>query len=359
MIQNNRAGEETFTKPQPPSRGNINEQKYEEILLNFKEKYKHLDDRGVAKLGSIVKSGDIVITKIRTNKEQQSTKIISLKVPLNESGTVDRILITTNKDGNTIVRVRIRSYYMHIEGDKLASRTAQKSTIGLILPPEDMPFTSSGIIPDMILNPHAIPSRMTIGKLMEMMMSKLAVMKGERFNVTGFRPFDLDELRRNLLSYGYIPHGTEVMYSGTTGRKFNAQIFMGPVYYMALKHLVRFKIQQRQLGPVSTDTGQPVQGKQSGGGIRVGEMERDALISHGASNVIQDRLCLASDVNKEVFCINCGRIAISNYIDKKYKCKTCGDKGIFGTSEIPRAFKLLMDILAGMGIELKLGFKKT
>ena len=239
------------------------------------------------------------------------------------------------------------------------SRYAQKGTIGLILPDEDMPYTSDGVRPDIILNPHAIPSRMTIGKLIEIVSSKVAAFEGERVNATAFRRFDVQEFMRNLVEYGYSSSGKERMYSGFTGKPLQARIFTGPCYYQALRHHVSDKIQMRARGGVKQLTRQPVGGRKRGGGQRVGEMERDAIISHGASAFLNERLCLVSDAYETVYCTGCGTIAIANHIDNKYVCRSCEDNAEFGTCKIPYAYKLLTQLLGGAHYSVKLHFKEN
>ena len=226
-----------------------------------------------------------------------------------------------------------------------------------------MPFISSnrpgerGITPDIIMNPHAVPSRMTIGLLMEIVASKHAALAGERVNASAFNNFDIDVFRRNLHQYGYNQWSNVTMTNGMTGKQFTSQIFVGPCYYQALKHHVVDKVQVRGLGAVKRDTHQPVEGRKRGGGQRFGEMERDAIISHGVSAVLQERLCLSSDAINMVFCANCGVDAITDHTMKNYICRTCGDRAEFGTCRIPGAFKQLMHILTGAGMKLKLKFE--
>lgn len=237
------------------------------------------------------------------------------------------------------------------------SRYAQKGTIGLILPEEDMPFTSSGLRPDAIINPHSMPSRMTVGKLIEIVTSKTAAFTGERVNATGFRRFEVKEFMRNLKEYGYSSSGKERLYSGFDGKPLEAMIYIGPCYYQALRHQVADKIQMRARGDISQLTRQPVGGRKRGGGQRVGEMERDAIISHGASNILRERLCLVSDAYETVYCGTCGNIAISNIPEDKYVCRVCEDEAVFGTYTVPYAFKHLTQLLLGAGIQTKFEFR--
>jgi len=239
------------------------------------------------------------------------------------------------------------------------SRYAQKGTIGMILPDEDMPFTADGISPDIIINPLSIPSRMTIGKMIEFVTSKVAAFTGERINATGFRRFNVEEFARNLLQYGYSSSGSERMMSGIDGKQIEARIFIGPCYYQALKHQVEDKIQMRARGGVSQLTRQPVSGRKRGGGLRLGEMERDAMISHGAASFMQERLCTTSDALETVFCATCGRIAIANIVEEKYSCRVCEDNASFGKCTIPTSYKLLSQLLSATGIETRFKMRQV
>ena len=207
---------------------------------------------------------------------------------------------------------------------------------------------------------NCIPSRMTIGMLIEIVASKLAAITGERMNATAFRNFDINQLMANLRQYGFSGGGKEVMKSGTTGkllrdvggRRYAARIFIGPCYYQALRHNVLDKIQMRQRGPVKQQHRQPVSGRANRGGQRLGEMERDALSAHGASALLKERLCLSSDAYTTVFCSRCGTVAIANHEDNSYTCRTCGDDGKFGTCTVPYAYKLLLHLLSGAGFRV-------
>jgi len=322
------------------------------------DKYAHLDERGIARLGSSIQAGQVIIGKVRYNKKTGKTVNASVVAGVGESGVVSSVLVTRNMKGNRLVRVKITDTRSPVEGDKFASRHAQKATIGLILPEVDMPFTAKGVRPDLIINPHAIPSRMTIAKLIEIVTSKVAALSGERINASAFSNFDIEEFKRNLVQYGYQSSGNEVLYSGYTGRALQSQIFIGPCYYQALRHHVKDKIQMRSRGEVKLLTHQPVGGRSRGGGLRAGEMERDSFISHGASAVLTERLCTSSDAFRTVFCKECGRIAISDSLSQTQSCRCCGNNAKFGTCEIPYAYRLLQNMLAGAAISLRFKLKE-
>jgi len=206
---------------------------------------------------------------------------------------------------------------------------------------------------------NCMPSRMTIGKMIEIVTSKVAAFTGERVNATAFRRFDVKEFMRNLKEYGYSSSGKERMYSGFTGKPLEAMIFTGPCYYQALRHQVADKIQMRARGQLSQLTHQPVEGRKRGGGLRVGEMERDALISHGASAFLRERLCLVSDAYETVFCSTCGTMAISNVVEEKYICRNCDERAVFGTCTVPYSFKLLTQLLAGANFQTRFKMREV
>lgn len=317
------------------------------------DKYSHLDDNGIARIGSIIEPGQVIIGKIR--RETRTGKIThpSVIAGVGEEGKVISVLWAKNFKGQSMVRVKLMDIRDPTFGDKFASRHAQKSTVGLILPEHDMPFTRNGMRPDIVINPHAIPSRMTIAKLIEIVASKVSALSGERVNASAFQNFDIEEFTRNLHQYGYQRYGNEVLYSGKTGRPLQSQIFIGPCYYQALRHHVKDKIQMRSRGEVKLLTRQPIGGRSRSGGLRFGEMERDALISHGASETLTERLCTSSDAYKAVFCKTCGNIAISSTVTQTQNCRCCGNAGKFGTCLIPYAFRLLQNLLAGAALSIR------
>jgi DNA-directed RNA polymerase beta subunit len=323
-------------------------------------KYAHLDSNGIAIVGERVKQGDIVICKARYyNGVAEPDYSHSAEVGLAEDGIVDRVLVTTNVDNNLTVVVRIRQVRTPVIGDKFASRYAQKATIGLIVPEADMPFTlTGGIRPDAIINPHCIPSRMTMGKLLEIVASKVGALRGEYINGTSFNFFNLDEFMRLLKDYGFQPHGLERMVDGRTGEMYDSLVMIGPCYYQALRHHVADKYYSRSnRGKVSALTRAPIGGRQNGGALRVGEMERDAFIYHGAAGVLLDRLCLSSDAYKAVFCRRCGRMPVFSVAESRFLCRECRSQADIGYCVIPYIFKVITDYLVGAGINLRLTFK--
>ena len=278
--------------------------------------YDKLDDDGVIAPGVRVSGGDIIIGKtapIAPDAEElgQRTKLhikrdASTPLRSTESGIVDRVLMSTNAEGLRFVKVRMRTTKVPQIGDKFASRHGQKGTIGITYRQEDMPFTSEGIVPDLIINPHAIPSRMTIAHLIECQLSKVSSLRGYEGDATPFTEVTVDSVSGLLREHGYQSRGFEVMYNGHTGRKLVAQVFLGPTYYQRLRHMVDDKIHARARGPVQILTRQPVEGRARDGGLRFGEMERDCMIAHGASAFLKERLFEVSDAFRVHICDICG-----------------------------------------------------
>jgi DNA-directed RNA polymerase beta subunit len=314
--------------------------------------YHALGPDGIAQIDSKIKAGDCLVGKTRLidgKAEDASTY-----ATMDQTGTVDRIM---HSGKNHIIKIKVRQLRTPQKGDKFASRHAQKSTIGMIVNDEDMPFTRNGMSPDLIMNPHAIPSRMTLGQILEIVTSKHGALAGERVNATSYNNFDVDEFRRSLSQYGFNSDGYETMIDGRTGKEFKAQIFIGPCYYQALKHNVEDKIQSRSVGSIDAMTRQPVGGRVRKGGQRLGEMEQDAIISHGAGAIINERFCISSDAYKSVYCATCGTAAVSSIDRKKYSCRSCQSNN-FGTCTVPHPFRSLGNLLGGANIKMTVGLQE-
>ena len=327
--------------------------------------YSKLDNDGIISPSTRVSGDDIIIGKtdliLRFGEaiDQPSTGLRKLKkdisIPLrsSENGIVDTVMITNNYDGYRMVKVKCRSIRIPQIGDKFASRHGQKGTIGMTYRQEDLPYTIEGISPDIVVNPHAIPSRMTIGHLIECLASKVASIRGDEGDATPFSDVTVDAISRDLHYIGYQKHGNEVMYNGFTGRKVNMLIFFGPTYYQRLKHMVDDKIFSRARGPVQILTRQPTEGRARSGGLRFGEMERDCMISHGAARFLKERLMDVSDKYRVHVCENCGLIAEADIKAGSYKCKLCPASKI-SQVYIPYACKLLFQELLAMHITPKM-----
>ncbi|KAI5117075.1 hypothetical protein M0805_007952 [Coniferiporia weirii] len=326
--------------------------------------YDKLDDDGLIAPGTNVRGEDIIIGKtapIPPDSEElgqrtrgHTRRDISTPLKSTEQGIVDQVVVTTNGEGIKFVKIRVRSTRIPQIGDKFASRHGQKGTIGITYRQEDMPFTTEGVTPDIVINPHAIPSRMTIGHLVECLLSKLATIVGNEGDATPFTDLTVDSVSRLLHERGYQSRGLEVMYHGHTGRKLQAQVYLGPTYYQRLKHMVDDKIHSRARGPVQILTRQPVEGRSRDGGLRFGEMERDCMISHGIAAFLKERLFDASDAYRLHVCDICGLTAIANLKKQSFECRACKNKTAVSQLYIPYAAKLLFQELQAMNIAARL-----
>jgi DNA-directed RNA polymerase beta subunit len=269
----------------------------------------------------------------------------------NEIGWVDRIFRNRNGEGYSFAKVRVRQDRVPEIGDKFSSRHGQKGTCGMILEAKDMPQTASGIIPDIIINPHCIPSRMTIAQLMETLMGKVACEVGALGDGTPFNSVTVEGLAALLRdSLGMEPYGNEILYNGFTGRQMETNIFVGPVFYQRLRHCSADKLHSRASGPLVMLTRQPAEGRAREGGLRFGEMERDCVIAHGISEFTKERLMECSDAFRCFSCSDCGILAVANPTDSIWMCRGCGNTTNFSPIEIPYAYKLLIQELESMCI---------
>ncbi|KZF24297.1 DNA-dependent RNA polymerase II RPB140 [Xylona heveae TC161] len=347
------------------------EKPYRSDTLKLKHgTYDKLDDDGIVAPGVRVSGEDIIIGKtapIAPDAEElgQRTKLhvkrdVSTPLRSTENGIVDQVLMTTNAEGLRFVKVRMRTTKIPQIGDKFASRHGQKGTIGVTYRQEDMPFTREGITPDLIINPHAIPSRMTIAHLIECQLSKVSSLRGFEGDATPFTEVTVDSVSRLLREHGYQSRGFEVMYNGHTGRKLTAQVFFGPTYYQRLRHMVDDKIHARARGPVQILTRQPVEGRARDGGLRFGEMERDCFIAHGAAAFLKERLFEVSDAYRVHICDICGLMTpIANLKKNSFECRPCKNKTKISQVHIPYAAKLLFQELASMNIAARMYTKRS
>jgi DNA-directed RNA polymerase II subunit RPB2 len=326
-----------------------------------------LNAHGFIPENTLAENRDIIIAKTIPIKENRNdpTKVIKYEdqskcFRTTEETYIDKNYTGRNGDGYNFAKVRVRTYRKPVLGDKFASRAAQKGTIGNIIPEEDMPYTKDGLRPDIILNPHAIPSRMTIAQLKETILGKVLCELGMFGDGTSFGDLDITTICKELQKLGYESYGNEIMYNGMTGEQMEMSIFIGPVFYQRLKHMVNDKQHSRSIGPMVNLTRQPAEGRSRDGGFRIGEMERDVMLAHGMSKFCRERLYEVSDKYSMNVCKKCGMIAAYNdgTKNKKYTtndftihlCKTCDNTTDFAQVNVPYSYKLLSQELQTVNI---------
>ena len=326
------------------------------------EVYKFLEDDGVAYPEADMVAGDVVIGKVTPPKFLSEAKDLSIQskkeassvIRQSERGTVDAVFITVDSEGNKVVDVRTRDSRLPEVGDKYSSPHGQKGIIGMIANDEDVPFTVNGISPDLMFNPHGIPGRMTVGYLIELLASKTAAITGRISDGTPFTGQKAHEFEEQLQEMGFSYDGKETMYHGITGEKMDAKIYIGSMYYLKLKRMVKNLIHARASGKVALLTRQPIEGRARGGGLRLGEMEQQALAGHGASLLLKERY--DSDKTMIHICQDCGNMGYEDSIRNKTVCSMCGGSEAEPV-EVSYAFKLLVDELLGLGIHTKFKLK--
>ncbi len=330
----------------------------------LEEDYKYLEQDGIIYLGQKVESGDVIVGKISPPRFIEEIEGFGQMINLNvdsslalredEKGVVSSVMIIENSSGDREVNILVRDHRMPIVGDKFASRHGQKGVIGALIPLSDMPFSENGIVPDLIFSPLSIPSRKTVSHVMEVMAGKVAALNGNFVDASPFDGQSEGELRKQLEELGFDNTGTEIMFDPKTGKKMEVQIYIGSLYYLRLKHQVDNKIQARGTGPVQLLTRQPAEGRIRGGGLKLGEMEKDALISHGAAILLKERF--SADQTTALICADCGYMADPYLFRYKSKCPLCNSSK-FDEVELAYAFKLFVNELRSMGINPKFSAK--
>lgn len=327
--------------------------------------YHLLEADGVVSKESNVVGGDILIGKTSPPRfmgefnefetpGQTTRRDTSVGVRPSETGVVDTVIMTQSNEGGKMYKVRVRDMRAPEIGDKFAARHGQKGVLGILAKAEDLPYTAEGLSPDVLINPHAFPSRMTVGMFMESITGKAAALRGSQFDGSAFVGEKMDEVRKIMEVSGFKYSGKEVMYDGRTGKQFPVEVFIGVVYYQKLHHMVADKIHARARGQVQMLTKQPTEGRARGGGLRFGEMERDCIIAYGASMILKDRLLDESDKSDIYVCERCGLVAYHDVKQRKYVCRVCGDKSKVSSVSVAYAFKLLLQEMQSLNVAPRL-----
>jgi len=321
-------------------------------------KHAILSPDGMAMVGEHIKSGEVYLNKevplntsstgIGSDYGTNEHKPAPMSYRVADPAIIDKIMISQTENESMVIKVQSRQTRRPELGDKFSSRHGQKGVVGIIVNQEDMPFADSGVCPDIIMNPHGFPSRMTVGKMLELLSGKAGVLNGTLEYGTAFGGSNVDVMGQILIDKGFSYSGKDFVTSGITGESLPAYIFFGPIYYQKLKHMVQDKMHSRSRGPRAILTRQPTEGRSRDGGLRLGEMERDCLIAYGASQLLLERLMLSSDAHQVDICENCGLMGYQGW------CQTCkSTKGVTRMT-MPYAAKLLVQELLSMNVLVRL-----
>lgn len=330
------------------------------------KEYRFLGDDGVIYPEAQLSEGDVLIGKVSPPRflssmddyslSMDSRRESSLALKHGEEGIVDFVALTENDEGNKLIQVRLREQRIPETGDKFTSRHGQKGIIGLLLPEEDVPFTSNGMRPDVIFSPHGVPSRMTVSHLLELLGGKVGSHSARRIDGTMFESEKEQDMREELRQAGFREDGSQTLYNGITGKRYPVKIFVGNIYYLRLKHMVANKMHARARGPIQLLTRQPTEGRAKEGGLRLGEMEKDTFVGHGASLTLKERF----DSDSVVVPID-ERSGLMGYYDARKNNRPVspihGEDAEVTDVEMSYAFKLLLDEFKALGIYPKLQLK--
>ena len=322
------------------------------------KKHALLDEAGIACVGEKVSSGEVYLAKqvplntsgsgLSRDYSLHEYRDMPLTYRLPDPSHINAVMLSTTEQDYTLIKIQTRQTRVPEIGDKFSSRHGQKGVVGIIAEQVDMPFTDAGIVPDVIMNPHGFPSRMTVGKMLELLSGKAGVLAGEMQYGTAFGRSKVEDMSDILIKNGFNYSGKDFLTSGISGESLPAYVFFGPIYYQKLKHMVQDKMHSRARGPRATLTRQPTEGRSREGGLRLGEMERDCLIAYGASQLLLERLMLSSDAHQVDVCEKCGMMGYQGY------CQSCKKTDGMTRMTIPYAAKLLIQELLSMNIMAKM-----
>lgn len=318
-------------------------------------RHKKIGKDGLVEVGSELEASDMYMLKespvnqstvVAGAQQQWAPAHMSYKLP--DPSYADKVMITTNEGNNTIIKIQTRQTRRPEIGDKFSSRHGQKGVVGTLAEQADMPFSDSGVVPDIIMNPHGFPSRMTVGKMLELLSGKAGVLEGKQEYGTAFGGSKVEDMGNALVRHGFSYSGKDSLTSGITGECLPAYVYFGPIYYQKLKHMVQDKMHARSTGPRAILTRQPTEGRSRQGGLRLGEMERDCLIAYGASQLLLERLMLSSDAHEVDVCESCGMMGYNNW------CQSCQSSRGVVKMTMPYAAKLLIQELMSMNVKASL-----